>query len=146
MFREFKEFAMRGNVVDMAVGIIIGGAFGTIVKSLVSDVIMPPIGLLLGGVFTMLYGVGWIISSEANVARFVVMTIALVVTLGLGHMRFVRRMAGGDRGAPGVAGSGPEPEGGPGTSDGEMERRLSEVEDRLRAEDGILSVRGLDLS
>lgn len=47
---EFKQFAMRGNVVDMAVGIIIGGAFGTIVKSLVSDVIMPPIGLLLGGV------------------------------------------------------------------------------------------------
>lgn len=50
MFQEFKTFAMRGNVVDMAVGIIIGGAFGTIVKSLVSDVIMPPIGLLLGGV------------------------------------------------------------------------------------------------
>jgi len=50
MFKEFKEFAMRGNVVDMAVGIIIGGAFGTIVKSLVSDVMMPPIGLLLGGV------------------------------------------------------------------------------------------------
>jgi large conductance mechanosensitive channel len=50
MFKEFKEFAMRGNVVDMAVGIIIGGAFGTIVKSLVSDVIMPPIGLALGGV------------------------------------------------------------------------------------------------
>lgn len=48
--KEFKQFAMRGNVVDMAVGIIIGGAFGTIVKSLVSDVIMPPIGLLLGGV------------------------------------------------------------------------------------------------
>jgi len=50
MLKEFKEFAMRGNVVDMAVGIIIGGAFGTIVKSLVADVIMPPIGLLLGGV------------------------------------------------------------------------------------------------
>ncbi len=50
MFKEFKEFAMRGNVVDMATGIIIGGAFGTIVKSLVDDVIMPPIGLLLGGV------------------------------------------------------------------------------------------------
>jgi large conductance mechanosensitive channel len=50
MVKEFKEFAMRGNVVDMAVGIIIGGAFGTIVKSLVSDVLMPPIGLLLGGV------------------------------------------------------------------------------------------------
>jgi len=50
MIEEFKKFAMRGNVVDMAVGIIIGGAFGTIVKSLVDDVIMPPIGLLLGGV------------------------------------------------------------------------------------------------
>ena len=50
MFKEFKEFAMRGNVVDMAVGIIIGAAFGTIVKSLVSDIIMPPIGMLLGNV------------------------------------------------------------------------------------------------
>jgi large conductance mechanosensitive channel len=50
MLKEFKEFAMRGNVVDMAVGIVIGAAFGTIIKSLVADVIMPPIGLLLGGV------------------------------------------------------------------------------------------------
>ena len=50
MLKEFKEFAMRGNVVDMAVGIIIGAAFGAIVKSLVDDVIMPPIGLLLGSV------------------------------------------------------------------------------------------------
>jgi len=50
MIKEFKEFAMRGNVVDMAVGIIIGAAFGSIVKSLVDDVIMPPIGLLLGNV------------------------------------------------------------------------------------------------
>ena len=64
MLAEFKKFAMRGNVVDMAVGIIIGGAFGTIVKSLVSDVIMPPIGLLLGGVdfadlfFTLKEGAG----------------------------------------------------------------------------------------
>ncbi len=47
---EFKAFAMRGNVVDMAVGIIIGGAFGKIITSIVADVIMPPIGLLLGGV------------------------------------------------------------------------------------------------
>jgi len=47
---EFKQFAMRGNVVDMAVGIIIGGAFGKIVSSFVSDVIMPPIGILIGGV------------------------------------------------------------------------------------------------
>ncbi|GIK22124.1 MAG: large-conductance mechanosensitive channel protein MscL [Ignavibacterium sp.] len=50
MIKEFKEFAMRGNVVDMAVGIIIGGAFGKIVSSFVADVIMPPIGILLGGV------------------------------------------------------------------------------------------------
>ena len=49
MLKEFKEFAMRGNVVDMAVGIIIGGAFGKIVASLVNDVLMPPIGLLIGG-------------------------------------------------------------------------------------------------
>jgi large conductance mechanosensitive channel len=48
--KEFKEFAMRGNVVDMAVGIIIGGAFGKIITSLVNDIIMPPIGFLLGGV------------------------------------------------------------------------------------------------
>ena len=50
MIKEFKEFAMRGNVIDMAVGIVIGGAFGKIVTSLVNDVIMPPIGLLTGGV------------------------------------------------------------------------------------------------
>jgi large conductance mechanosensitive channel len=50
MFKEFKEFAVRGNVVDMAVGIIIGAAFGTIVQSLVNDLLMPPVGLLLGNV------------------------------------------------------------------------------------------------
>jgi large conductance mechanosensitive channel len=50
MLNEFKDFAMRGNVVDMAVGIVIGGAFGKIVSSFVSDVLMPPIGMLMGGV------------------------------------------------------------------------------------------------
>src|SRR5881628_592944 len=50
MLKEFKEFAMRGNVVDMAVGIIIGGAFGKIVSSMVNDLLMPPIGKLIGGV------------------------------------------------------------------------------------------------
>ncbi|OGU81004.1 MAG: large-conductance mechanosensitive channel [Ignavibacteria bacterium RBG_16_35_7] len=50
LIKEFKEFAVRGNVVDMAVGIIIGGAFGKIVSSFVSDVVMPPIGVMLGGV------------------------------------------------------------------------------------------------
>ncbi len=56
MMSEFKDFAMRGNVVDMAVGIVIGGAFGKIVSSFVNDVLMPPIGKLLGGVdFTQLF-------------------------------------------------------------------------------------------
>jgi large conductance mechanosensitive channel len=50
MMKEFREFAMRGNVVDLAVGIIIGAAFGKIVSSLVNDVLMPPIGILIGGV------------------------------------------------------------------------------------------------
>lgn len=65
MFKEFKEFAMRGSVVDMAVGIIIGAAFGTIVNSLVSDIIMPPIGLLLSNVdFSSLF----IVLKEGKVA------------------------------------------------------------------------------
>jgi large conductance mechanosensitive channel len=56
MLREFKEFAMRGNVIDMAVGVIIGAAFGKIVTSLTNDILMPPIGLLLGKVdFSSLY-------------------------------------------------------------------------------------------
>lgn len=56
MLKEFRDFAMKGNVVDMAVGIIIGAAFGTIVASLVADIIMPPIGMLLGGVdFTNIF-------------------------------------------------------------------------------------------
>ncbi|MBC8465064.1 MAG: large conductance mechanosensitive channel protein MscL [Parcubacteria group bacterium] len=56
MITEFKEFAVKGNAIDMAVGIVIGSAFGTIVNSLVNDIIMPPIGLLLGGVdFTNLF-------------------------------------------------------------------------------------------
>lgn len=56
MLKEFKEFAVRGNALDMAVGIVIGAAFGTIVRSLVDDILMPPIGLLLGGVdFTDLF-------------------------------------------------------------------------------------------
>ncbi len=56
MLKEFKEFAMKGNMLDMAIGIVIGAAFGAIISSLVDDVIMPPIGLLLGGVdFTQMF-------------------------------------------------------------------------------------------
>jgi large conductance mechanosensitive channel len=73
MLKDFKEFIMRGNVVDMAVGVIIGGAFGKIVTSLVSDVIMPPIGRLTGGVdFSSLYinlsGVAYASLAEAQKA------------------------------------------------------------------------------
>lgn len=50
MFKEFKEFSLKGNVVDLAVGVIIGGAFGKIVSSLVSDIILPPLGFLTGGI------------------------------------------------------------------------------------------------
>ena len=73
MLKDFKEFIMRGNVVDMAVGVIIGGAFGKIVTSLVTDVIMPPIGRLTGGVdFSSLYinlsGVAYASLAEAQKA------------------------------------------------------------------------------
>jgi len=73
MLKEFKQFAMRGNVVDLAVGIIIGGAFGKIVTSLVNDVIMPPIGRLLGKVdfsnlFISLSGVSYKSLAEAKTA------------------------------------------------------------------------------
>jgi large conductance mechanosensitive channel len=68
MLKEFKEFAMRGNVVDMAVGIIIGAAFGTIVTSLVADVIMPPIGLLLGNVdFSNIF---WVLKQGATAGPY----------------------------------------------------------------------------
>ena len=68
ILEEFKKFAIRGNVIDMAVGIIIGGAFSTIVKSLVADVIMPPIGLALGGVdFANLM---WVISEGTTPAPY----------------------------------------------------------------------------
>ncbi len=73
MFKEFKEFAMKGNVVDMAIGVIIGGAFGKIVASLVKDVIMPPIGYMMGGVnfdnlFIALNGKSYASLAEATAA------------------------------------------------------------------------------
>ncbi len=73
MLKEFKEFVMRGNVVDMAVGIVIGAAFGKIVTSFVSDVLMPPIGLLMGkmdfsNLFIDLSGAGYATLAEAKKA------------------------------------------------------------------------------
>ena len=83
--KEFKEFAMRGNVVDMAVGIIIGGAFGKIVSSFVKDVLMPPIGLLIGGVnfgdlaITLKEAVGETPAVLLNYGAFIQSTIDFVI-------------------------------------------------------------------
>jgi large conductance mechanosensitive channel len=85
MLKEFKDFVMRGNVIDMAVGIIIGAAFGTIIKSLVDDVIMPPIGLLLGGVdFTNLFAVLQPGTPSAPYATLVDAQTAGAVTINYG--------------------------------------------------------------
>ncbi|HLV18607.1 MAG TPA: large-conductance mechanosensitive channel protein MscL, partial [Pseudomonas sp.] len=82
MFKEFKEFAVRGNVVDMAVGIIIGGAFGTIVSSLVNDVLMPPIGLLMGGVdFSDIF---LVLKGEGSYATLADAAAAGAVTINVG--------------------------------------------------------------
>src|ERR1700693_1116945 len=84
MWREFREFAMRGNVIDLAVGIIIGAAFTTIVNSLVNDLIMPPIGLLIGGVdfssfFVTLKGGSYPTVEAAKAAGAVTMNYGLFV-------------------------------------------------------------------
>ena len=70
MMKEFKAFAMKGNVVDMAVGIVIGAAFGKIITSLVQDVIMPPIGVLLGGVD--FYKLGFVVKEATDAAEAVI--------------------------------------------------------------------------
>jgi len=89
MVQEFKEFAVKGNVIDMAVGIIIGAAFGTIVKSLVSDILMPPFGLVLGNVdFSNLFIVlkhgaagaaGYATPTEAQAAGAVTLNYGLFI-------------------------------------------------------------------
>ena len=84
MLQEFKKFAMRGNVIDLAVGVVIGAAFGKIVGSLVADVIMPPIGLLLGGVnfsniFINLSGGDYATVAEAKEAGAATINIGLFI-------------------------------------------------------------------
>ena len=85
MLQEFKTFAMRGNVVDMAVGIIVGGAFGKIVSSFVADVIMPPIGILLGNVdfsglaITLKEASGNIAAVTLNYGKFIQTVIDFVI-------------------------------------------------------------------
>ena len=85
MLTEFKNFAMRGNVVDMAVGVIIGGAFGKIVTSLVSDILMPPIGILMGGMdfadiaFTLKPAEGSVAAVKVNVGVFINTVLDFVI-------------------------------------------------------------------
>ena len=85
MMSEFKDFAMRGNVVDMAVGIIIGGAFGKIVSSFVNDVLMPPIGMALGGVdfselaFTLKEAAGDVAAVTLNYGSFIQTVIDFLI-------------------------------------------------------------------
>ncbi|MBI5558070.1 MAG: large-conductance mechanosensitive channel protein MscL [Deltaproteobacteria bacterium] len=85
MLAEFKTFAMRGNVVDMAVGIIIGGAFGKIVSSVVADVIMPPLGILIGGVnftnlsFTIREAAGDAAAVTLNYGKFIQSVVDFII-------------------------------------------------------------------
>jgi len=77
MMKEFKEFAMKGNVMDMAIGIIIGGAFGKIISSFVSEVLMPPIGMLLGGVdFSKL---SWVVQEATETAEAVTINYGMFI-------------------------------------------------------------------
>ena len=77
MMKEFKEFAMKGNVMDMAIGIIIGAAFGKIISSFVGDVLMPPIGALLGGVdFTTL---SWVIQEATETVEAVTINYGMFI-------------------------------------------------------------------
>ncbi len=88
MISEFREFAVKGNVMDMAVGIIIGGAFGKIVASVVNDVIMPPIGLLLGGVnftelaITLKDAVGETAAVTLNYGKFIQTVVDFLIVAG----------------------------------------------------------------
>ena len=127
MGREFREFVMRGNVLDLAVGVVIGAAFGKIVSSLVGDVIMPPIGVLLGGVdFSQ---IGWVLKPAMGdkpavvlgIGKFIQAILDFVVIAFVIFMvvKAVNRMK---REEPPAAPAGPTP----------TERLLTEIRDLLR--------------
>lgn len=88
MLKEFKEFALKGNVLDMAVGVILGGAFGKIVSSLVADVVMPPVGLFLGGVdfsdlvITLRAAAGDAKAVTLNYGRFAMAVLDFLIVAG----------------------------------------------------------------
>jgi large conductance mechanosensitive channel len=132
MLKEFKEFAVKGNVLDMAVGIIIGAAFGTVVQSLVNDIIMPPIGLALGGVDfsdiairvgtdpdgeAVAIGIGLFIN---NVISFVIVAFAVFMVV-----RSFNRLKRAEEAKPEAPPAPPEP-----TAE---EKLLAEIRDLLQA-------------
>jgi large conductance mechanosensitive channel len=138
MLKEFKEFAMRGNVIDMAVGIIIGGAFGKIVTSLVNDVIMPPIGLVLGNVdfsnlFLNLSGSAYGTLAEAESAGAPIIKYGTFINTVLDFLivafsifmviRVLNRLQRRQEAAPPAAPPAPSVE----------EKLLTEIRDALRA-------------
>lgn len=131
IIQEFKAFAMRGNFIDMAVGIIIGGAFGKIVSSIVNDIIMPPIGLLVGGVnfsdlkFVMKDAVGDIPAVTLNYGNFLqVLFDFLIIAFSIFMVIKVMNAAKKKEEAPVEEPKAPEP-----TNE---EKLLSEIRDLLK--------------
>lgn len=131
IIQEFKAFAMRGNVIDMAVGIIIGGAFGKIVSSIVNDIIMPPIGLLVGGVnftdlkFVMKDAVGGIPAVTLNYGNFLqVLFDFLIIAFSIFMVIKVMNAAKKKEEAPVDVPKSPEP-----TNE---EKLLTEIRDLLK--------------
>ena len=128
MLTEFKEFAMKGNVVDLAVGVIIGGAFGKIVSSFVEDVIMPPIGMILGGVdfktlaFVLKASEGKAAAVMFNYGKFIqtlvdFIIVAFVIFMAIKAMNALKRKA----------------EAAPPPAPTKQEVLLTEIRDALRA-------------
>ncbi len=132
MISEFKDFAMRGNVVDMAVGIVIGAAFGKIVSSFVSDVLMPPIGLLMGGVdfrdlaFVLKDAVGETAAVSIRYGSFIQTVIDFVI-IAFAIFMVIKAMNAAKK--PEAA---PEPEPEPEPAPSAEEVLLGEIRDLLR--------------
>jgi large conductance mechanosensitive channel len=135
--KEFKEFAMRGNVVDMAVGIIIGGAFGKIISSFVTDVLMPPLGMIIGGTnFSALkiqlsepvISGGQVVSQGAslNYGNFIQVTVDfLIIAFAIFMMiKMMNRFTKKNEAAPAPAPAPPEPS--------KEELLLTEIRDLLK--------------
>jgi large conductance mechanosensitive channel len=132
MLKEFREFAVKGNVLDMAVGIIIGAAFGTVVQSLVNDVVMPPVGLLLGGVdfADLAIRVGTDPEGEAiaiGIGLFINAVISFLIVAFAVFMvvKSFNRMKRAEEAAPEEPAAPPEPS--------NEEKLLAEIRDLLRA-------------